>query len=370
MPMAGGYTPTTNPNKKLYAQHPVDNAGSEWQDDIDGLADYYSTFFREYDPVIGRFNEVDPMAEVTDNLSTYHYSYNNPVNFNDPMGDYAEGKPLPDFAQQMQREYQAWRDARYGNNFPDRGWDFGSGGSDGGGGGGGILSSFDYLSTYAGVKIRLDQFRKPGLKYKYNSSGDYGYFEYFWSETKGSAAAGIRLIGVETESRWVPFPSFATLLANYPLPYSIRPDRTPINKNLPLDDVTGENFRYFNQCAIRMSICLHKSGVNLAGAKNISNPGGQTYASGNIIGALNLATHINGIFGIPTPYNGTKDDILSLLQGKTGIIFFQNFVEIDENNNNFLSWSNTHIDLWNGSNIQGNFSIPTDASRIWFWEIK
>jgi leucyl-tRNA synthetase len=46
-----------NANKKLY------NAGSEWQDDIDGLADYYSTFFREYDPVIGRFNGVDPVSE-------------------------------------------------------------------------------------------------------------------------------------------------------------------------------------------------------------------------------------------------------------------------------------------------------------------
>ncbi|MBK8787003.1 MAG: hypothetical protein IPN43_11045 [Chitinophagaceae bacterium] len=80
MQMAGSYMPT-NANKKLY------NAGSEWQDDIEGLADYYSTFYREYDPVIGRFNGVDPKSESFESWTTYHYSYNNPVNFNDPMGD-------------------------------------------------------------------------------------------------------------------------------------------------------------------------------------------------------------------------------------------------------------------------------------------
>lgn len=68
-------------NKKLY------NAGSEWQDEFSGIIDYYSTFFREYDPVIGRFNGVDPKADATVSLSIYHYSGNNPVNFNDPMGD-------------------------------------------------------------------------------------------------------------------------------------------------------------------------------------------------------------------------------------------------------------------------------------------
>ena len=83
MQMAGSTMPGVNPNKKLY------NAGSEWQDDIDGLADYYSTFFREYDAVIGRFNGVDPMSESFESWTTYHYSYNNPVNFNDPKGDRA-----------------------------------------------------------------------------------------------------------------------------------------------------------------------------------------------------------------------------------------------------------------------------------------
>jgi RHS repeat-associated protein len=80
MMMPGNYMPT-DPNKKLY------NAGSEWQDEIN--IEYFSTFYREYDPALGRFNSVDPMAEATVELSIYHYSNDNPVNFNDPMGNYA-----------------------------------------------------------------------------------------------------------------------------------------------------------------------------------------------------------------------------------------------------------------------------------------
>ncbi len=125
MQMAGSYMPT-NANKKLY------NAGSEWQDDIEGLADYYSTFFREYDPVIGRFNGVDPKSEKFESWSTYHYSYNNPVNFNDPMGDYAtytaHSSPMRDLVERVMQS-QGW----------GGGWlndDEGSGGGGGGGGGG------------------------------------------------------------------------------------------------------------------------------------------------------------------------------------------------------------------------------------------
>jgi len=82
MIMAGNYQPSS-PNQNLY------NAGSRWQDDFSGIVDYFSTFFREYDPVLGRFNSVDPKAVITGSLSVYQYANNNPINFNDPIGDVA-----------------------------------------------------------------------------------------------------------------------------------------------------------------------------------------------------------------------------------------------------------------------------------------
>jgi len=71
----------TNPNNRLY------NGGSEWQNTFSDLPDYYQTYYRNYDPAIGRFIGVDPMAETSDELTTYNYTGNNPVMFNDPLGD-------------------------------------------------------------------------------------------------------------------------------------------------------------------------------------------------------------------------------------------------------------------------------------------
>ena len=68
-------------NKKLY------KGGSEWQNDFGDLSDLYATYYRSYDAALGRFTGIDPKAELTDALSPYHYAGNNPVLYNDPMGD-------------------------------------------------------------------------------------------------------------------------------------------------------------------------------------------------------------------------------------------------------------------------------------------
>jgi len=39
-----------------------------------------------YDPILGRFNSVDPLADQQLQFNPYHYSYNNPILFNDPSG--------------------------------------------------------------------------------------------------------------------------------------------------------------------------------------------------------------------------------------------------------------------------------------------
>ena len=41
---------------------------------------------RWYDASIARWSAVDPLAEAIPSFSTYAYTFNNPLNFNDPTG--------------------------------------------------------------------------------------------------------------------------------------------------------------------------------------------------------------------------------------------------------------------------------------------
>jgi RHS repeat-associated protein len=56
------------------------NAGSE----LNASSGWYETMFRGYDPALGRFLQVDPLAVSEQAL--YQYAGNNPIMFNDPLG--------------------------------------------------------------------------------------------------------------------------------------------------------------------------------------------------------------------------------------------------------------------------------------------
>jgi len=57
----------------------------------------YSTIYRSYDPQLGRFHQIDPLADVINDHTPYAYVLNNPLIFNDPYGlDTTNGKtPKP-----------------------------------------------------------------------------------------------------------------------------------------------------------------------------------------------------------------------------------------------------------------------------------
>ena len=60
------------------------NDASEENNDL-GL-DWYETEYRSYDAQLGRFHQMDPLADYFEDQSTYNFADNNPVNFNDPLG--------------------------------------------------------------------------------------------------------------------------------------------------------------------------------------------------------------------------------------------------------------------------------------------
>ena len=80
-PFGGTFNSYTSGDENLYKF-----GGKEEQQET-GLYDFEA---RMYDPWLGRFNSIDPLADAQSSWNPYHYAYNNPLIFVDPTGMFGE----------------------------------------------------------------------------------------------------------------------------------------------------------------------------------------------------------------------------------------------------------------------------------------
>lgn len=166
--------------------------------------------------------------------------------------------------------------------------------------------------------------------------------------------------------------SFRELWSNHP---------TNNGQQAPCTTLGVSNFE--NQCAIRMGVCLKRSGVTLGqvrGALTCGQAKLTHHANDEMhfIRAREVANALRGtsIAGIG-PVGSITDpkSFAEELDGRKGIIFFNGYW-----------WRTTdttrptgdHIDLWNGWRTTAKMLFPwfgwlggyNKSGQIWFWEVK
>ena len=173
---------------------------------------------------------------------------------------------------------------------------------------------------------------------------------------------------------------FSTLWSNYP-------DDKPY-----IDPNTGKPPKgYENQCAIKVSVALQKSGVDMKsfrGNSRILINGKNTAATAEDLASW-LKTH--PFCGLPSiPETATGKDWENKISGRTGILFFKDYWKRDGESE--ANRSGDHIDLWNGSRLTSSgllgalttfarftigissisnlYSNLSDSKQILFWEVK
>lgn len=138
-------------------------------------------------------------------------------------------------------------------------------------------------------------------------------------------------------------PSFNLLFANYP------EDRQPC-KELDQDG----NIKYENQCALRVSVCLEKSGFKLV------NNDKKKCKHGHIRGAESLGRYLHKQSKRPKVYKNPAAGAKQIGE-KMGIILFRNI-------DGFRGGQGDHIDLWiAGKTMTGDYSAH--CQEIKFWEL-
>lgn len=163
------------------------NGGTE----LNQTTQVYDLYYRNYDPVLGRFGQVDPMASQFASLNPYNYGFNDPVSFNDPLGDCPtcgcevcdapdlfphglptrkyEGGSLTPFEQFAQSSFSTSYEAAQGGGLSKSGGNYG------------MLRGQAFNERISnGVAAKADAYRAAysnGRELDYNKNGEWGWWE-------------------------------------------------------------------------------------------------------------------------------------------------------------------------------------------------
>jgi hypothetical protein len=132
-------------------------------------------------------------------------------------------------------------------------------------------------------------------------------------------------------------------------------------ENYPSDN-PYDNPAYTNQCAIRLSVALHRVGVEMKSfsSKLVKPRSGQASIGRIILDGKVTATRANELgewlklqpfAGLGRVENITGADWLSKVKDRTGIIMFDGYWTRDGESESNASGG--HIDLWNGEKLTG-----------------
>ncbi len=185
------------------------NGGNEYEDE--GELNYSNTFYRKYDAQIGRFTGVDMLAEKFAGINPYQFGANNPVMFNDPMGDRLKGlmEKGPDG-----NYHVGWRTEQLWGDYGFFDW----------GNEGGASGNYSNVRGLSSASV-LSQLRF-GEKISTNKKGEYGFWSSRWQDgapEKGST--NIEVKGTTT------FTAFTNFLSNAYFGY-LDPAMVWINQNV------------------------------------------------------------------------------------------------------------------------------------------